>query len=1194
VLKMADSETTSEDMTEETSFDEEVVEELSEEELMQIEDELFELEDSLIEMQGTTIRSHEEEEEEEELQIQKTFTFNKPEEEEEDDEGVEEDASIEEKLAEFSESMENLEEAKPGQLLAADLTEEGEPQFKAGRYVRETDGGKRLYAGRPGQVVWAGNTVHVLPIMHVEGDVDADTGDIRYDGNIFIEGKVSDNRLVEARGNIWVMGLVGRSRLKASGDIIIRGGIKGSEKQLIQAHGLVYGRFAENARIKAGSKIIIKEVVMHSQLDAEEAVILVDKGGNIIGGETAAGELIVTNDLGSVSYPETKVRMGARGVLQEELEKLEQRFNKLEGDVGRKEKNVSKLKEKKEEEGLTPADEDRLRELQFELNHAREDFQQVKLRIENIEEELDSDIRREIIVRGTVYPGVRLHIGAVREPVEEERNHCTIKVEDKEIKYDSFSEPEEALDFSPALGENLDDFEEKYETPEISELRRHVTYQEEKPLFNREDQFRLFLGLDEDEKLVLIDITPEEEEGPRPEEGEDDEGEKEEGDEEKTDKEAKKWWAIEVREGENRNKVRHYFDPKKRDSVKVRCKSPKEGLEKAAEYLAERPENLAVRILEEGRPGVFGFGKKDYLIRVVKKENIKTKQKGEEEEEETFDLLQQAKQQEDVAGFINLENTVDGLMLTVYPPEGHGLPVTLEQVKEELEDNNYDQDIDWVTVEEMVEEPTGEPRKIGPRQRDPEIDGSFSINMNEYETKAYLTVIPPKPEGVAVTKEEVINYLEGEGINYDKEIVERVFSEELFEEEVLIAEGKDPEHGKDGKIEFKLELEEEEEEEVEEGKVDFREGENVVSVKEGDVLVKVYTPTEGEAGLSVYGEEIPPEPGEDVEIKAGENTSFSADGTEVIADRDGRARLIGDKDTQELIVEPVLEIDGDLDYEVGNIKFDGVVIVKGMILDGFKVEAKQGVEAVSVGKAHVKTEGDVVVEQGLVGRDEGLVEAGGNVFAKYVENCRVKAGGNVMVRQAIMHSKVDAEENVIVDGKRRGDIIGGVTRAGKIIQAQKVGAKLASKTEVEVGISPRLRDRVSKLEDEIDLQKDNMDKVRSGIKGLMDVAEKVGGMDKLPDDKQELRSKLAARAKAIKQRIESLSEELLELKTEIDELEGGEIRVAETLRSGVKVTIQTTTMYMTEDHDNCRFILYEGEFAERHFEALELDIEWPI
>ena len=1191
---MADSETTSEDLAEETSFDEEVVEELSEEELLEIEDELFELEDSLIEMQGTTIRSHEEEEEEEELKIQKDYTFNRPEEAEEEEEKQGEDASIEEKLAEFSESMENLEEAKPGQLLAADLTEEGQPQYEAGRYVREADGGKRLYAGRPGQVVWAENTVHVLPIMHVEGDVDADTGDIRYDGNIFIEGKVADNRLVEARGNIWVMGIVGRSRLKASGDIIIRGGIKGSEKQRIEAHGVVYGRFAENARIKAGSKIIIKEVVMHSNLDAEEAVILVDKGGNIIGGETAAGELIVANDLGSVSYPETKVRMGARGVLQEELEKLEQRRDKLEREVEGKEKNVSKLEEKKEEEGLEPADEERLRELQFELNHAREDFQQVKQRVADIEEELESDVRREILVRGTVFPGVKLHIGAVREPVEEERNHCTVKVEDKEIKYDSFNDPDEELDFSPALGEDLEDYEEKYETPGMEELRRHVIYQEEKPLFNREDQFRLFLGLDEDEDLVLIDITPEEEKQPLPEE-EGDEGEDEE-EEEGTDKIAKKWWAVEVREGENRDKVRHYFDPEKRDSVKVKCKSPQAGLEKAAEYLAESPENLAVQILEEGKPGVFGFGKKDYLIRVVKKEQIQaiSEDGEEEEEEEAFDLLQQAEQQEDVAGFINLENTPDGLMLTVYPPEGHGLPVTLEQVKEELEDNNYDQDIDWIKVEEMVEESSGEPEKIGPRQRNPEIDGSFSVNMNNYETKAYLTVIPPKPEGVAVKKEEVVDYLEGEGINYDEAAVDRVFEEEIFEEEVLIAEGKDPVHGKDGKIELKIDVEEEEEEEVEEETVDFREGETVVSVKEEEVLAKIYSPTDGEVGRSVYGEEIPPEPGEDVEIKAGENTTFSSDGTEIVAERDGRARLIGDKDTQELIVEPVLEIDGDLDYEVGNIEFDGVVIVKGMILDGFKVEAKQGVEAESVGKAHVKTEGDVVVEQGLVGRDEGLVEAGGNVFAKYVENCRVKAGGNVMVRQAIMHSEVDAEENVIIDGKRRGDIIGGQTRAGNIVQAQKIGAKLASKTEVDVGISPRLRDRVAKLEDEIDVQKDNMDKVRSGIKGLMDVAEKVGGMDKLPEDKQELRSKLASRAKAIKNRIESLSEELMELKTEIDDLEGGEIRVSETLRSGVKITIQTTTMYLTDDHDNCRFILYEGEFSERNFEPLELDIEWPI
>ncbi len=1152
---------------------------LDEEELLELEDELFELEDNLIEMQGTTIRSHDKDEDEEEVEIQKIYTFNKSAEEEEE-EAADEEQDIESQLAEFSESMENLQEAKPGQLLAADVRETNSPQFEAGRYTRADKEKKRIFTGRPGQVVWSGNTVHVLPIMHVDGDVDRDYGDIRYDGNIFIEGKVADNQYVEARGNIWVMGTVGRARLKASGDIVIQGGIKGGEKQSVQAHGIVYGRFAENVRIKAGESIIIKEVIMHSQLEADESVILVDSDANIIGGELSVGKRIVTNDLGSVSYPETQVRMGAKGVMQQEMEELESRRDTLVDRVESKEKDVNNLENKKENEGLSPGDEKRLRDLKFELNHAREDLQQVKLRISDIEEELESDVRREILVNGTVFPGVNLHIGSVQEPVEEERNHCTIRTEAKEIKYDSYQDPDEEIDFDTQIGMDLDDYEEKYEIPELEEIRKHVIYEEDDPLFNREDQLRLFLGLNEDQEMALVDLT-EDGSGGEPVAPE--------------EEETHTWWGIEVHQGESKDEVRRFFDPNARESVKVRCKSPKKGLEQAAEYFGMDKDDLAVKILEEGKPGFFGIGERDYLIRVIKKDKLEESEADKKEKEETFDLLQQAEQEEDVAGFINFENTEEGLKLTVYPPEGHGLPVSLDQVKEELEENNYDQDIDWVKVEEMVEEKSGETGIIGPRQRNPKIDGSFSVTLNDNETEAYLTVIPPKPEGVPVSREEVENYLEEEEIRYDENKVKEVFEQELFEEEQLIASGKDPEHGKDGQIDYKIPIEVLEEDEEAEGEetVDHREGEEIINAQEGDVLAEVEEPTEGEPGISIYGEEIPPEPGDSVSIDAGENVDFSADGTRLVAQTEGRVRLAGTEDEPELVVEPVLVINGDLDYEVGNVDFEGVVEVGGMILDGFRVDATKRVEAQGVGKAHVKCEGDVVVEQGVVGREEGLIEAGGNVFAKYLENCRVKAGGSVIVEEATMHCQIDAEEYVIIKGKKRGDIIGGVTRAGEAIEAKNIGAKLASKTEVESGISPSIRDKVENLENEITQQKEIMEKVRDGLKGLKQIAENVGGMENLPEDKKELRSKLTNRARAIKNRMESLNDELSEIRREIENMSGGKVLAEETLREGVKLTIQTATMYLTEDSENTQFLLYEGELTQRNYEPLEVDIERP-
>ncbi len=1141
-------------------------------------EEIMDLEDSLGKIQGTTIRSSGIEEKEK-SGVTKEYVFNKHEEKIGEEQAT--GKSIEAQLEKISESMENFEEVNPGQLVAADLTEDGEPRFKAGKYIRASKDNRRLFASRAGQVVWSGDTVHVLPIMHVDGDVDSDTGDIRYDGNVFIEGKVGVNRLVQARGNVWVMGMVDRSRVKASGDVIIQGEIKGGKKQKIEAHGLVYGKFAENARIQAGSKVIIKEDIKQSNIKAEESIILSDQTASIVGGEVAANELIVANDLGSTSSPSTKLRLGAQGILQEELEKLENLRAKLESEVEEKEKNVNNLIGKQEADSLNPANEKKLRELEFDFNYARDNFQQVNHRIEGIREELNSDVDRKIYVRGTVFPGVKLHIGTIKEPIDEEHNHCTIRGEEKKINFDSFNEPELDLDFSLSVGKKLKEIEEKYETPDLEELRRNVICEEDVEMFNREDQLRTLLGIEDDKDLVLIDLDPELENA---------------GDQvgEEELEQSRTWWGIEVRGDEKKESVRRYFDPNAKKSVKVKCKSPEEGVKRAAKYLEAAEDELVVKVLEEGKSGFMGFGEKDFLIRVIRKDEIEqSSEKSSKEKTNSFDLLEEAEQQEDDDGYIDFENSSEGLKLAVHPPEGHGFPVAMGQVEEELKENNYDQDINWDKVEELVENPTGELEVIGPCQRDSNTDGSFSIEVNDSETKAYLTVIPPKPGGIPLTEEEVEEYLEAEGFNYDKQKLSEVFEKEKFEEEIVIASGQEPEHGRDGEIEFTFNGGPQSEEEGEPEVVDHHSVDEIAGVEEEEVLAEIIPPTNGEPGVSVYGNELPPEPGESVELETGENTRFSEDRAEVIAETGGRVRLEGEDAEQKLLVEPVFEINGDLDYEIGNVDMEGVVVVDGKILDGFQVSATQRVEAESVGKAHVKSGGDIIVDQGVVGRGEGVLEAEGNIFAKYIENARLKAGESVVVEQAIMHSRVDAEEYVIVDGQRRGDIIGGITRAGEAIQAQNIGGELASKTEVECGISPGLRDKFRELVDEIEERKEVMDKTKNDLKGLKKTASKVGGMENLPEDKKELRDKLTARAKTIKQEINSLGDELDNLKSKIKEMSGGKILVSDTFMSGVKMTIQKNSIILTEDHQNCKFKLHENEFTENNFKPLEVELERP-
>ena len=99
------------------------------------------------------------------------------------------------------------------------------------------------------------------------------------------------------------------------------------------------------------------------------------------------------------------------------------------------------------------------------------------------------------------------------------------------------------------------------------------------------------------------------------------------------------------------------------------------------------------------------------------------------------------------------------------------------------------------------------------------------------------------------------------------------------------------------------------------------------------------------------------------------------------------------------------------------------------------------------------------------GMAKGILKAGGNIVAKFLENATVSAGGYVNT-ESILHSNVTASTEIQVTGKR-GFITGGHVRAGQRIEVKTLGATLGAPTVVEVGVDPEKKAEYMKLQKEI-------------------------------------------------------------------------------------------------------------------------------
>ncbi len=221
-------------------------------------------------------------------------------------------------------------------------------------------------------------------------------------------------------------------------------------------------------------------------------------------------------------------------------------------------------------------------------------------------------------------------------------------------------------------------------------------------------------------------------------------------------------------------------------------------------------------------------------------------------------------------------------------------------------------------------------------------DGELDIKTDKNWMAAHLT-LQPAYGGREITLEDIKKKIEQLGIVFGIHFgtIQSILSEKSYGIQILFAKGKEPLHGKDARIEYDFPLEFKiSPKELENDKVDFKELQMIFAVNKEDVLARKIPPTPGEAGCTIGGKQLPAKPGKDLSLTAGRNAIVSNDGLSITSAIDGQPILKG----KAVFVEPVLLIQGNVDYSIGNVNFKGSVKVLGHVLTGFSIKATEDIE----------------------------------------------------------------------------------------------------------------------------------------------------------------------------------------------------------------------------------------------------------
>ncbi len=289
-----------------------------------------------------------------------------------------------------------------------------------------------------GQVVIKGETLSVLAIYEVNGDLTMKIGNVEFLGTVLIHGSVNGEFKVKAGQDVVIDGVLDGGEVVAGGNVTIKGGVIGA-KTRVTADGEINAKYVRNAYVESGSVISITDTSMHSTLIASDKVQLTGRG-YLVGGTTVAGWEVLAKEIGAKSNTPTEIEVGEDPRLREEMKRIEADMKNLTEQLDKAKKGITFLKDLSTKMGGKLPDDkkellNKLTRTNFKLLGDMKSVQTRKADIETKEAAKKGGKKRaKVGCSGLIYPGTKITVSRVSKAITQETKFCTLVEDNGQIK----------------------------------------------------------------------------------------------------------------------------------------------------------------------------------------------------------------------------------------------------------------------------------------------------------------------------------------------------------------------------------------------------------------------------------------------------------------------------------------------------------------------------------------------------------------------------------------------------------------------------------------------------------------------------------------------------------------------------------------------------------------------------------------
>ena len=268
---------------------------------------------------------------------------------------------------------------------------------------------KTYIASVDGKIELKDNKLVISNILIVD-DVTSVTGNIDFNGSVYVRGNVGQGVSIHATGDVLVDGYTEASVIEAGGDIILKKGNNASGRGFLRADGDVMGMFFESARVWAGGKVRAN-YCLQSEIQAGNCIEISGRNGVLTGGLAQAQNMIQATHIGNEVGLSTRLVLGNKDRSMQKQADLQDREKKVSQELQLLLNAYQEFRKKYEPEirNVHPM----YLKLEDAIYTKKMELTEIKKKKDVVEKEQKKLKSAKILVTGNLYTGVSVEINGV-------------------------------------------------------------------------------------------------------------------------------------------------------------------------------------------------------------------------------------------------------------------------------------------------------------------------------------------------------------------------------------------------------------------------------------------------------------------------------------------------------------------------------------------------------------------------------------------------------------------------------------------------------------------------------------------------------------------------------------------------------------------------------------------------------------